>query len=782
MKKNIKISVRDLVEFVLQTGDIISGFTGSSRNVDAIKAHQTIQNSYSEGYNAEVTVKHITEHEGIVIEVNGRIDGVMDKNGAVTIDEIKTTMRDLSDVKEDYNLLHWAQAKCYAYIYCVQNSYEKIGVQLTYYNLDTSEIKYFNQELTLNELENFYYDIIKKYIKWAKITYEFQQIRNDSILNIKFPHKEFRNGQRDLSVRVFRIAKDGGKLFAQAPTGTGKTVATLFPAIKALGEEHVSKIFYLTAKNITGTLAENTMDLMRKNGLRIKTITLTAKDKICFKDETNCNPDYCEFAKGHFDRVKNAIEDIYEEDLFSKEVIECYARKHKICPFEFALDLTLWSDCIIGDYNYVFDPRVYLKRFFLDNSGDFIFLVDEAHNLVDRSREMFSAELMKKDFYEIKKITKGIYQELYKSTDKINKFFIEEKKAIEGNYITTKEAPKEIYPLLRNFQTAAEKTLLKNTEITFKSELLDLYFAVLAFLRTSESYDERFVTYFEKLENDFKMKLFCLDPSYLLSECAKRGKAIVFFSATLSPMDYFIKILGGNLEDLVIKLKSPFPKENLLLMLNDNVSTKFSNREKSYEKVVMSIYTVICQKTGNYLVFFPSYKYLKEVHDSFNQIFPKINTIVQSSGMKEEAREEFLSEFKEKNAETLIGFAVMGGVFGEGIDLTGDKLSGAIIVGVGLPQICLERDIIREYFQIEKNEGFEYAYVYPGINKVMQAVGRVIRTHKDIGVVLLIDERFSKASYKKLLPNEWKPMYRIKNNTLAAEKIRDFWKEKNSCK
>ena len=777
MKNNVKISVRDLVEFILQSGDIVSGFTGSSRNVDAIKAHQTIQNSYEKDYTAEVTVKHIVEYQGISFEVNGRIDGVINNNGYIIIDEIKTTMRDLRDIEEDYNMLHWAQAKCYAYIYCVQNSYDKMGVQLTYYNLDSKEIKYFRKDLLLNELEDFYFDLIDKYVQWAKVIDKFREIRNESIENLEFPHKEFRKGQRDLSVRVFRIAKDGGKLFAQAPTGTGKTIATLYPAVKALGEEHISKIFYLTAKNITGTLAENSLDMMKKRGLRLKTISLTAKDKICFMEESNCNPDYCPYAKGHFDRVKAAVEDIYQEDLFSKEVIQEYAERYKVCPFEFSLDLTLWSDCIICDYNYVFDPRVYLKRFFLDASGDYIFLVDEAHNLVDRAREMFSAEIFKKDFLEMKKNAKGIYPELYKTVDKINKFFIEERKTIEGSFLAIKEVPKDINPLLRKFQAIAEKTLLQNNDMDFKKELLDLYFKALAFIRTSEYYDERYVTYFEDKENDFKLKLFCLDPSYLLSECAKRGKAIVFFSATLSPMEYFVKILGGKGEDLMIKLKSTFPRENLFMLVNDSISTKYINRERSYENIAIAIYNIISQKLGNYLAFFPSYKYLNEVLSIFQELFPKVKILVQASGMKEEEREAFISNFKADMEETLVGFAVMGGVFGEGIDLAGDKLSGAVIVGVGLPQICLERDIIREYFEKEKGQGFEYAYVYPGINKVMQAVGRVIRTQKDKGVVLLIDERFSKDTYKNLLPEEWMPMQRIKNNITTAESVKKFWLE-----
>ena len=781
MKNKVKISVRDLVEFILKSGDLFSGFSGTSRNIEAIKAHQIIQNSSKEEYLPEVTVKQEIVFEEMVIEVNGRIDGVIQREEIIVIDEIKTTTLPLVQIEEDYNILHWAQAKCYAYIYGYQNGLGYIGVQLTYYNLDTKEMKFFNKKLSLKELENFFYDLIKKYVKWAKTINSFEVIRNDSIKIAKFPHEEFREGQRDMSVRVYRIAKDGGKLFAQAPTGTGKTIATIFPALKALGEGHISKIFYLTAKSVTGALAENAVVIMRQKGLRLKTIALCAKEKICFMEEVNCNPVSCKYAKGHFDRVKNAIEDIYKEDAFTRAKIEEYAKKHVVCPFEFSLDLTLWADCIICDYNYVFDPRVYLKRFFLDNSGDYMFLIDEAHNLVDRSREMFSAELFKQDFLDLKKELKEAAPEVYKTVDKINKFLLGERESLEeDNFLITKEAPTDIYPLLKRFMTISEKWLIKNLELPFRKSLLDLYFGVIGFIKTSECYDEKYITYIEKADNDVRIKLFCLDPSFLLGECMKRGKATALFSATLTPMDYFTKILGGNEDSLRVRLKSPFPRENLCLMIEDRISTKFSNREKSYTKIAKLVYLTVSLKIGNYLVFFPSYKYLNEVFDSFRLLNTGIKTIVQSSGMKDEQREDFLGNFASEVNETLVGFAVMGGIFGEGIDLTGDKLSGAIIVGVGLPQICLERDIIKEYFQKNRGQGFEYSYIYPGMNKVMQAVGRVIRTREDKGIVVLIDERFSSQTYRKLFPKEWNPAIKMRNTDDSIKIIRGFWSQASS--
>lgn len=776
-KESIKVSVRSLVEFVLMNGDIVSGFSGSSRNTEAIKAHQIIQKSYGEGFSKEVPLSFTVESEDINLEIGGRIDGLYAGEDKVIIDEIKTTTLDLEDLQEDYNLLHWAQAKCYAYIYCFQNSLQNIYVQLTYYNLDTKDTKKFIKEFNINELRDFFSNLVQQYMYWARIIINRNKKRDLSIQDIKFPFESYRKGQREFAVAVYKTIKEGNKLFAKAPTGIGKTMAAVFPAVKALGEGHITKIFYLTAKTITRTIAEKAFENLKRSGLKLKTLTLTAKEKICFKDKTECNPEYCEYAKGHFDRVKAALEDIFNLDTYTREVIEEYSKKHKVCPFEFSLELSNWADCVICDYNYVFDPSAKLKRFFLEGKEDFAFLIDEAHNLGDRGREMFSAKVNKKDFMQLKKSIKGFDAKLYKTVSKINAFFIELRKNCEKEektFLINKEPPKDIYPLLFEFLSLSEKNLLEHKNSPFHEDLLQLYFTVYSFLKTAEFYDDKFTTYIETSNKDVELKLFCLDPSYLLGEALKKGKGAVFFSATLSPMDYFIETLGGDEKSYRIRLTSPFPKENLCLMVQDRISTKYKNREYSYDKVAESINEVVNAKKGNYLVFFPSYQYMNEVHSRFTALNGEIEIIIQNSGMKEKEKEQFLSNFTEGKENSLIGFAVMGGIFGEGIDLTGDKLSGAVIVGVGLPQICFERDIIKDYFNDKKGLGFEYAYIYPGMNKVMQAVGRVIRTEKDKGAVLLIDERFSQNIYKSMFPLEWEPV-KISNNKSLKAVLTNFW-------
>ena len=781
-RNTIKISVRNLVEFILRSGDLNSTFTGSSRNTDAIKVHQKIQKAAPKEYMAEVSLSYIFEKEDISLEISGRADGIIDKEGIITIDEIKTTTIPIEFINEDFNLIHWAQAKTYAFIYAKEKALENIYVQLTYYQMDTKEIKRFIKAFSFKELEVFFLQIANSYLQWAKTLSMWENYRDNSIKSLEFPFENYREGQRKLAVSVYKTITEGKKIFIQAPTGIGKTIATLFPSLKAMREGHTSKIFYLTAKTITRTAGEKAINNLREKGLKIKSLTITAKDKICFKPEAACNPEECPFAKGYFDRINEAIKDVYlNEENFSRETLEEYSKKHKICPFEFSLELALFSDCIICDYNYVFDPRVYLRRFFLEGTTDFTLLIDEAHNLVDRAREMFSAEINKEEILNLKKLSMDYSKDISRTLNKLNSHMIEIRKLCEvnDNEHIEQEAPMEITYLLMELMPKAEKWLLENKDKNneFKEKLLDFYFKALAFIRTSEYYDESYVTYGEKQNNNLKLKLFCLDPSYLLMEASKRGKSTVFFSATLLPMDYFIDILGGDSEAYKLRLNSPFSRGNLCLTIDSNISTTYKMREFTYDKILEDLNTVVKAKGGNYLAFFPSHKYMREVYTRFSEKNPNIKTIYQETSMSEEERESFLENFREGNVESLVGFVVMGGLFSEGIDLVGDRLIGTIIVGVGLPQICLERNIINDYFKEKNNQGFEYAYMYPGMNKVMQAAGRVIRREEDRGIILLIDERFLHRSYYRLFPKEWSNPKVCKNSKELCGVIKEFWEK-----
>jgi DNA excision repair protein ERCC-2 len=773
----IKVSVKNLVEFVLAYGDLESGFASSTRNTDAIKIHQKLQKSAGEGYLPEITLRYTVKKDDYKIEISGRADGIIENSTGVTIDEIKTTNRELQYIEEDHNILHWAQAKCYAFIYATQRSLENINVQLTYYHMESGDIKRFNKSLSFQELEDFFAELIEKYIYWSDKIMNWTQLRNMSISNLEFPFSNYRKGQRDMAVKVYRTVRDKGILFAEAPTGTGKTMAAAFPAVKAMGEGYTDKIFYLTAKTIARTTAEDTFMRLREKGLKIKTITLTAKDKICFMPDAKCNAEECDYAKGYYDRLKGAVDDISKEENMTRDIVMIYAKLHNVCPFEFSLELSNWCDCIICDYNYVFDPRVYLKRFFLEG-GEYTLLVDEAHNLVDRAREMFSAELLKKEIMELKKDTKDAAPKIHKILSKINTSMIElKKKCSEEGNLVSKELPTELLSHLRRCMEICEKWLLDNEKDILREKILDFYFKVNAFTRTSEMYDEKYVTYAEETVGDFKLKLFCLDPSKLLRDTEKKVRAAIFFSATLTPMDYYLNILGGDEGSLKSSLPSPFPRENLQVLVNDSISTLYKDRENTYKSITESINVLASIHKGNYLIFFPSYAYMERVYSLMPEDNENIMVIKQETSMSEEDRERFLQEFHKFRENTLLGFAVMGGIFGEGIDLSGEKLCGAVIVGVGLPKLCLERDIIQKHFADENGLGFEYAYVYPGINKVMQAAGRVIRTETDRGVVVLIDKRFIQGRYSTLLPKSWMPLIRVHDHNGIKNKVVPFWNE-----
>lgn len=785
--KVVKASVRGLVEFVLRSGDLSASFAGSSRMVEGSRIHRKIQQAQGEEYEAEVSLAIVVERPEVILQISGRADGIItarDEAGEkqITIDEIKSVTDELETIEEDYNLLHWAQAKCYGYIYAIQQELKTISVQISYCHVDNMAIKIFKKEFTVDELSLFFNSLIEEYIVWAERLGDWTEVRNASAQLLAFPFPQFRQSQRQLAVAVYVALTKGRKLFAQAPTGTGKTMATLFPAVKALGLGQVEKIFFLTAKTVTRGLAEEAIARLRQGGLACKTLTLTAKDKICFLPEADCTPEECPYAKGYYDRINAALSACWHIEAYTREAIEQIARENTLCPFELSLDLALWADIIICDYNYVFDPRVYLKRFFYENNNQYCFLVDEAHNLVDRAREMFSAQVTKQSFLEIRKKIRQDLPRLAKVTGKINSYLLKAGKACtekstvdEADYLVANALPSELLPQLRHFQELAEKWLAKNEPAGFREELLELFFAVNAFIRTAEMYDENYVTYCEKQEKEITIKLFCVNPSELLRQAVKRGRCAVFFSATLTPLHYFAEILGGEEEDGQLAVPSPFDAGNLGLLVADTISTTYKMREQTYDDIVDSIAAATGAKTGNYLVFLPSYRYMEEVYVRFSAKNPSVQVIRQKGEMSEGERDAFLQQFSGENSATLLGFAVLGGLFGEGIDLVGERLVGAIIVGVGLPKICLEREIVRQWFDEKNNQGFEYAYVYPGMNKVLQAAGRVIRTEQDRGLILLIDARFAQPRYKRLFPPEWRRAVRVKNSESIAGRAEKFW-------
>lgn len=775
----IKISIRNLVEFVLRRGSIDSRIKASVRALEGIKGHKKIQSSYSEKDRAEVTLKEDIDFEDFTLRVEGRADGILEENEKIIIDEIKTTTKNVMDIDYDFNELHWAQAKVYAYIYSKEKDLESIIVQLTYYNVEDFGTKFLRQEYSFNELKEFFYDLIEKYKEWILLEKKWIDFRNDSIENFNFPFEVYRKGQRELAIRVYKAIAEGKKCFAEAPTGTGKTMSTLFPAVKALGAKETNKIFYITAKTTTREIANNTLRIMREKGLNIRSVNITAKDKCCKMEEKKCIPEYCPYANGYFDRVNMALKEaLKHKEEYNLEYINKLSDEYNICPFEFSLELSNFCDVVICDYNYIFDPQASLKGILEGKAKDYTILIDEAHNLLDRGRSMYSSKIFKDDFLKLKREFKSKDKGIYNSLDRANKYLIEKRKVLENletKSLVEKEEPSDLYGILRSFLEKVDIYESKSSEEN--SSLLELYFNVYEFLNICGYYGEDFTTLYKLDGNNLELSLNCLDPSRILKSIMNRFKSVIIFSATLLPMEYFKELYGAQEGDYSVNLTSPFDYKNKLTIVGKDVSTTYSNRKRTLPKIVNYIIECAKSKIGNYLVFFPSYEYMWMVHEEIKKREVDFSLVAQGDHMKEEEKEEFLALFKEGGEKTHLGLAVLGGHFSEGIDLTLDKLIGVIIIGVGMPKICLERESIKEYYNSIGKNGFDYAYVYPGIIKVLQASGRCIRTEKDKGVVLLLDDRYFTNKYKSLLPREWFLNILVESEEGIKKTCEHFWKD-----
>ena len=583
MKERHPIAVTTLVAAVLRSGDLDVRFSSPGRSLDGIRIHRDIQRRRPAGYQAEVPVSLEVETQDLVLAVGGRIDGVFEEEGGTVVEEIKSTTRELTDLEDRSDPCHWGQAKAYAYLLARERKLEKVGVRLTYCHVDSKETLERDETFTLGELESFFKDLIDGYLAWATTQVRWRQLRNTTIDELDFPFSSYRTGQRTMAVTVYRTLRDGGQALIQAATGIGKTMAALFPAIKTIGSGDTDRIFFLTARNTGKAAAITALNLLQEKGLRLKRVCLTAKDHICFCPDAACSPDLCEYAKGHFDRLSDALQDAFAHDNLDREAIEAVARDHRVCPFELSLELACWADCIVCDYNYAFDPRVYLRRFFDEESGAYVFLVDEAHNLVDRSREMFSATLSKSAFLELRRAVKTDLPAVYRTAGKINTWMLAARKqaAACGEFQSDPRPPDGLEPLLRAFLRTSERWLAKNRPSPWRELLLEVYFAASAFCRVLERYDDCYVSCYTAAGKNLEIKLFCLDPSTQLKAALQRGRGAVFFSATLTPPGYFQEIFGCDADAAKLGIGSPFPRDNLQVLVADSVSTFMFSAKKA---------------------------------------------------------------------------------------------------------------------------------------------------------------------------------------------------------
>ena len=800
----LRVSVRQLVEFILREGSIDNRKSSGSDTAmqEGSRIHKMLQRRMGSEYHAEIGLNYTWASEEYDIIIEGRADGIIDHNwgmhtpeetgkeeNKVVIDEIKGTYRDLKRITAPVGV-HLAQAKCYAFMYASEHHLDQIGVRMTYCQMETEELKYFHEDYTFQELKGWFEDLMLEYKKWADFQFTWNTVRTAAIRQLAFPFP-YREGQKELVTYVYQTIYHKRKLFLEAPTGVGKTISTVFPAVKSMGEGLIEKIFYLTAKTITRTVAQECFGLLQQNGLQMKTIVLTAKDKICFmkqeetaKEEAECNPEACPYADGHYDRINDAMYDLLTHEAhFTREKVQAYAAKHQVCPFELSLDMSLFADAVICDYNYVFDPRVYLKRFFADGLGkrDYVFLIDETHNLLDRGREMYSAALLKDSFLGTKRLLKELSPRIAKLLDKCNKELLVMKRQCES--YRREEEIDGFVRMLNHLYAAIDDFLDEHDTFPNKKELLDFYFEAAHFLNIYEIMDENYVVYSQLLDNgDFMLKLFCVNPARNLRQCMHKGRSTILFSATLLPIQYYKKLLGGEPTDYEVYAKSTFDEKKKALFIANDVTSKYARRsEREFLRIAEYIYEVVRQRHGNYMVFLPSHLFLEQVYRCFMEGYYQadfMECIVQEDYMSEAKREEFLLRFHQEaaDASVLIGFCVMGGIFSEGIDLKRDSLIGAVIVGTGIPQVGCERELLKQHFDAQGENGFDYAYRYPGMNKVLQSAGRVIRTAEDIGVVALLDERFLEPQYRRMFPREWS-QYEVVSVSGIAGRVERFWNE-----
>ncbi len=745
------VSVRSLVEYCALTGDIDNRYMGADRLKEGVRVHRYIQKNYNENDMSEVAVKYCyLSSKNISLLIRGRIDGVLKSNDGICIEEIKSTLYS-PDFMSEPVYVHKAQCMAYAYIYCFDNELDKIKIKVTYCDIKTNIVKSFEYDYYFDELKEFFFGICEKYADYLLFISYLKQQRDNSIDSLEFPF-EYRKYQKQAIKKIFDAINCGKNIFINAPTGTGKTLNALFPALKALRGKN-AKIFYLTAKSTQKQVANNAVRIMIDNGLKAKALVITAKEKICFYDVPSCNPNDCEYARGYYDKLNDAVKDmISKRDIFDEEYIISEAKNRGMCPFELSLDLAAECDIIICDYNYIFDPFAVLKRFFEEPElcSELIILIDEAHNLVDRAREMYSARLCKTDFLKLRKKVDSSEKPLYKSINEINKILLSyKKKCSQDGTLLLNGIDEDLKSSLYRFEHAADKYLLNSVKQTdaYKS-VYEMYFEVNTFLSLCDIINQSHRIYYDSISDS--LHLFCTDAKEYLKKRISAVRACVMFSATLSPMSYFCEVLGGGKDDYLMDIPSAFEKDNFKIVVDTSIHTDYKKRKMYYTEAAMRIHAAVISEKGNRLVFFPSYAYMQSVYDEYTALYSDRDVLLQQRNLTEAQRADFIAQFTNENA--LTAFVVTGGAFSEAIDLTGKRLIGCVVCGVSLPMVCMQRELIRENYEKEGKNGFEYAYVYPGMNKVLQAMGRVIRTYTDTGSAVLLDARFKNGAYQRCFP------------------------------
>ena len=799
-EKRIALSVTELVRFAAGAGNIDARYGGDATGAlsKGAAVHRRLQRESGGLYLPEVALSGSVSLDGIEYLLSGRADGIIDTpEGSVTVDEIKSTRLSPALLSPAVHEMYFAQGEVYAFLYSVIHRLDRMAVRLTYYHTETDKIYRTVREYSASELKERVILLLRKAAAAVTAVCERKLILPGELADAPFPYDNKREGQKETVLRAYSVFRQGGRIFAEAPTGIGKTISALYPALKAVGTGHADKVFYLTAKGVIARQAAATAEKMGAEHLR--TVILSARSKMCISDvkpspshtAETCNPDVCCGAKGHYERSREALDELLGmRGVYTPELITRVAVKYKVCPYELSLDLSEFCTVVICDYNYLFSPRVKLRRYFSDNGAErtdpserFIFLIDEAHNLLSRARDMYSASLSSIEadgFGEIGGVAGEAALQLASALRGCTSYISEseENELDDGSLgmcgaTVIPSPPEAVTEAAESFCRGV--TARKAVGAVISPELTEFYYKVNAYLDRAKNSDDRYAAYLEMRGEELELRLICLDPSADISRCLDTGQGAMFFSATLSPIDYYINVLSGpdSAESLV--LESPFPTENFSVFIGDRFSTRYSDREKSLTALSDMIAAAAGAKKGNYIVFFPSYGYMNSVYERFKKRYPTVNAIVQERNSGEKKRREFIASFAD-DGERRVFFCVLGGIYSEGIDLTGDKLIGAIIVGVGIGQMSNERNVLAEYYEKKYEAGYDYAYTYPGINRVLQAAGRVIRSETDRGIIVLLDDRYADGKYMELFPASWKGNIRFVGDAPSLrEAAKRFW-------
>ncbi|USS85731.1 ATP-dependent DNA helicase [Fructilactobacillus myrtifloralis] len=776
-----KVGVRELVGFILRSGDLNSALSSFNTPQAGTRIHQRLQRKRSQSYQAEYALQTEVECAGEPLLIHGRADGAILHETSAELEEIKSSDVEFNQLPANQLTLYWGQVKLYAALLMrEQPQLTQVTMKLTYVQTPDEIITQTEQTIERDAALDFLTSIVQEYAEWRKLQQQLASERLQSAQTLTFPFPAYRAGQRELAAAVYKSAVRGKQLLAEAPTGTGKTISTLFPAIKAFATTPLERIFYLTAKQSTRRVAEAALDQLRQHGLRVKSITLTAKEQIQFPEEQTLTPEENPYFLGYYDRLKPALKAILTEQRhLTPDLIQTYARKYILDPFEFSLDVSLFCDVIIGDYNYLFDPVVRLQRFFAATNDRQFFLVDEAHNLVDRAREMYSTSLSAVDLENTLALipeNKPNHAVRLKFKN-LRRHFRRLQTALDAGELQSDNVDLDdgFTNAVTQLTTALRKWLPQQPAGPKLDPILQFFFACTTYLKITELFGSNFRFRLLQQDHHVTVRLFCLDAAPFISEQLDAGRGAVLFSATLSPLDYYQQVLGDNPETLKYQLPSPFPINSQTILIATYINTTYNQRTNSLAKIIASIHELVTSRPGNYLIFAPSHAYLEQIYAAYRQQFPTQPVTVQTAAMTTDERDQFLAAFQQPTTKPVVGFALLGGLFSEGIDLVGDKLIGVAIVGVGLPGLNPETNLIQAYYEARNGQGFAFAYQLPGLNHVFQAAGRVVRSMQDHGVVLLLDQRFAQARYRTWFPATWNHYRLVHNLSELQQQLQAFW-------